>query len=144
MEGTLTFISFIIFVFGLLQLILFFKLWAMTNNVQSIKEKLKESPKQQDSIITEAQIKTLSGEKEAAFELYQKAFYLSIVSLYNETVATYGNEDDKYTQRDEFYVGRYTTIAAYYSKRIVKLGYADYRTDKFDTYQKVNALICKL
>lgn len=144
MEGALNFISFILFLFGLLQLILFFKLWGMTNNVKKIKEKLKENPKQQDAVITEAQIKTLEGKKEEAFELYQKAFYLSVIGLYNRTVAEYGNEDDDYQRRDEFYMQEYKEIAAYYSKRIGKLGYSNFQADKFDAYQKVNQLICKL
>lgn len=37
MEGMLNFISIIIIVFGILQIILFFKLWGMTNNVSEMK-----------------------------------------------------------------------------------------------------------
>lgn len=38
MENFNTFIAFVVIVFGLLQLILFFKIWGMTNNVREIKE----------------------------------------------------------------------------------------------------------
>lgn len=37
METTLNIVSIIIIVFGILQIILFFKIWSMTDNVSSIK-----------------------------------------------------------------------------------------------------------
>lgn len=37
MEGILTFISIIFIVFGILQIILFFKMWGMTNDVKELK-----------------------------------------------------------------------------------------------------------
>lgn len=39
MESTLNFVSIIIIVFGILQIILFFKLWGMTNDIKEIKNK---------------------------------------------------------------------------------------------------------
>lgn len=41
MEGILNFVSIVIIIFGILQIILFFKLWGMTNNISEIKEILK-------------------------------------------------------------------------------------------------------
>jgi hypothetical protein len=38
MESTITFISILFIVFGILQIILFFKIWGMTNDVREIKE----------------------------------------------------------------------------------------------------------
>lgn len=35
-----TFLSIVFFVFGVLQIILFFKLWGMTNDVRSMKEQI--------------------------------------------------------------------------------------------------------
>lgn len=40
MESTLNFVSIIIIVFGILQIILFFKLWGMTNDVSKIRDLL--------------------------------------------------------------------------------------------------------
>lgn len=37
MEATMNIVSIIIIVFGILQIILFFKLWGMTNNVSEMK-----------------------------------------------------------------------------------------------------------
>lgn len=42
METALNFVSIIIIVFGILQIILFFKLWGMTNNISEIKELIKK------------------------------------------------------------------------------------------------------
>lgn len=39
MEGMMTFVSLVVIVFGILQIILFFKLWGMTNDIKEIKEK---------------------------------------------------------------------------------------------------------
>lgn len=39
MEGLLNLVSIIIIVFGILQIILFFKLWGMTNDIKDIKNK---------------------------------------------------------------------------------------------------------
>ena len=42
METTLNIVSIIIIVFGILQIILFFKVWGMTNNVNEIKTMVKD------------------------------------------------------------------------------------------------------
>ena len=39
METALNFVSIIIIVFGILQIILFFKLWGMTNDIREMKNK---------------------------------------------------------------------------------------------------------
>lgn len=41
MESMLNFVSVIIIIFGILQIILFFKLWGMTNNVERINNKVR-------------------------------------------------------------------------------------------------------
>lgn len=62
MEGILNFVSIIIIIFGILQIILFFKLWGMTNNISEIKELIKnygvkEKPSQiQQKTVTERDI----------------------------------------------------------------------------------------
>jgi len=42
MEGLMTFTGLIIIVFGVLQIILFFKLWGMTNDIKDIRNKYLE------------------------------------------------------------------------------------------------------
>lgn len=39
-----TFLSVILIIFGILQIILFFKLWGMTNDIRRISEKLVSGP----------------------------------------------------------------------------------------------------
>ena len=53
MESTLTIMSIIFIVFGILQIILFFKLWGMTNDIQEIKKKYlsENKPKSADEAI---------------------------------------------------------------------------------------------
>ena len=38
MEGITLFVSIVIIVFGVLQFILFFKIWGMTNNIKELKK----------------------------------------------------------------------------------------------------------
>ena len=78
------FLTIVLLIFGILQIILFFKVWGMTNDVNNIKQKLETKP--EDLLITEAQTKALNGNKMEAFELYQKAFYKSVIELFNKTI----------------------------------------------------------
>lgn len=41
MESITLFVSIVIIVFGILQIILFFKIWGMTNNIKEIKNLIK-------------------------------------------------------------------------------------------------------
>lgn len=49
METTLNIVSIIIIVFGILQIILFFKIWGMTNNISEIKIMVKDYIKKSNS-----------------------------------------------------------------------------------------------
>lgn len=46
MEGMISFVGIVALVFGVLQIILFFKLWGMTNDIKEIKEKYLSSEDQ--------------------------------------------------------------------------------------------------
>lgn len=136
-------LTIVLLVFGVLQIILFFKIWGMTNDVNKIKEKLEVQPEIEDQIITDAQIKALNGDKKEAFELYQKAFYKSVIELFNKTIKEYGDEDNmNYKERNEYYQIEYKKVVAYFSKRIAKLG-LELDTAKFDAYEKVYSIICR-
>ena len=45
MESITLFVSIVIAVFGILQIILFFKIWGMTNDVKDLKNKLESNNK---------------------------------------------------------------------------------------------------
>lgn len=65
MENLLTFTGVVMIAFGVLQIILFFKMWMMTNDVRKIKGKLKCS----NSSLWEVRRALLKGDSELAKEL---------------------------------------------------------------------------
>lgn len=141
MEGIMTFTAIIMIVFGILQIVLFFKIWLMTNDVSSIKKGLKKD----DSLIIEAQVKALDGLFDESFELYKKSFYISIIELYQKAANDYyGGEDVNDEDRNRFWSERYQKIVAYYEKHTKNLGEHDLQVDKFDTYEKTHYYISKL
>lgn len=137
------FVTIILLIFGVLQIILFFKIWGMTNDVNKIKEKLATQPEMEDLLITEAQINALNGSKEEAFNLYQKAFHKNVIELFNKTINEYGDENNlDYEARNEYYKSNYNKIVKYFSKRVSKLG-MKLDIEKFDSYEKTYSIICK-
>lgn len=138
------FLTIVLAIFGVLQIILFFKMWGMTNDVDKIKRKLETQPKEEDAIIIEAQLNSLNGDNEKAFELYKKAFHLSLIELYNKTISEYGSEDEsEYDARNEYYTSSYKNIVKYYSKRFKKLK-IKFEFEQFDSYNKANNILCKI
>ena len=139
------FLTIILLIFGVLQIILFFKVWGMTNDVSKIQQRLEIQPKEDDAIITEAQIKTLNGETEVAFALYQKAFYIIVIELYNKTISEYGSEDEvDYESRNNYWEAQYNLIVKYYIKRVSKIGDFNLSIEKFNSYEKIHSYICKI
>lgn len=82
MENLLTFVSIIIIVFGILQIILFFKVWGMTNRVVSIDDKLKNQKHDYEFYM-------LIGEKEKAYHTLIENLVIRLLVLRSET---YGDE----------------------------------------------------
>ncbi|WP_300699091.1 hypothetical protein [Bacteroides sp.] len=137
------FLSIILLIFGVLQIILFFKMWGMTNDVDKIREKLEVQPEMEDQIITEAQIHALNGENGEAFKLYTKAFHKSLIELYNKTIKEYGDEDNmSYKERNEYYQSEYNKVVKYFLKRVDKIG-IKLDVEKFNSYEKIHFIICK-
>lgn len=99
MEDLLCFVSIVIIVFGILQIILFFKVWGMTNNVKSIESKLK---KQKHSY----EFYMLLGEKEKAFQVISTVLVDKLIKLRLET---YG---------DEKFIGLANEVISNYIKRM--------------------------
>lgn len=142
MEGIMFLVSIIIIVFGILQIILFFKIWGMTNNVSSIKKWTEKKLSKEDVLIREAQLYALDGNYECAISNYQKAFQLSVIELYENLVSEYGDKDE-YPERDSVYKNRYNSVISYYEKRINKVqGKLD--KEKYESFDKVNAIISKI
>lgn len=74
MEGMFTFVGIIIIVFGVLQIILFFKMWGMTNKVSSIENKLKNQKHSYEFYM-------ISEEKEKAFQIVKNALINRLIEL---------------------------------------------------------------
>lgn len=74
MKGLLQFTGIVMIVFGILQIILFFKIWGTTNDVSKIKGKLEENIND-DAILLKAQLFALNGDKQQSFELYKESFH---------------------------------------------------------------------
>lgn len=135
------FLSIVMLVFGILQIILFFKLWGMTNNVLSVKKWTEKKLSEVDVLIRKAQICALDGEYECAISNYQKAFQLSVIELYESIVSEYGDRDE-YIERDNVYQDRYNTLVSYYEKRINKV-HGKLDKEKYESFDKINTLISK-
>lgn len=136
MENITLFASIAIIVFGVLQIILFFKLWEMTNDVKKIS--LKHSPSKEDELIDEAQLLCLDGEKENAFKCYKQAFFISISELYNNISQKYNvalKED-----RKEIWESNYPNIVRFFSKRMIPTGFS-LNFEEYDSFDKIDKIL---
>lgn len=136
MANITLFASIAIIVFGVLQIILFFKLWEMTNDVKKIS--LKHSPSKEDELIDEAQLLCLDGEKERAFKCYKQAFFISISELYNNISQKYNvalKED-----RKEMWESNYPNIVRFYSKRMNPTEFS-LNFEEYDSFDKVDKIL---
>lgn len=136
------FLSIVMLVFGILQIVLFFKIWGMTNNVLFIKKWTDKKISEEDALIREAQLYALDGNYEFAISNYQKAFKLSVIELYESLVSEYGDKDGN-NERDESYINKYNSIVSYYEKRLNKIN-SKLDKEKFESFAKVNAIISKI
>ena len=128
MESTLNFVSIIIIIFGILQIILFFKMWGMTSDVRKIKHALQGSncPNNMDS----AKIELLIGNKEKAEEMFRKEFIVDVYKLYLKTIASQASNE---------YVSRFNNIENRYRGRVhnasLFIDFGQYST--FDKAKKI-------
>lgn len=101
----LNFISFIIVVVSVLQIVLFFKIWKMTNDVRKIKKKIDADLEidRTDKI----RIALLKGDKQKAIELLTDKLATELVRKSNE----------KYMTPDEV-----SALKEKYAKEFLKLG----------------------
>ena len=79
MENITLFVSIVIIVFGVLQIILFFKLWGMTSNVKRIKDNIINGT---DVSFESAKKELLAGNPDKAFEIYNRCFINDIFVIY--------------------------------------------------------------
>ena len=82
MEGITLFVSIVIIVFGILQIILFFKLWGMTNDVKKIRKSLPNV----SSDLSPAKMEFIIGDTDKAKEMLKKEFVLDVYESYMKIV----------------------------------------------------------
>lgn len=100
MEGMFTFVGIIIIVFGVLQIILFFKIWGMTNDVKRIKQKTEEK-----SILNPSyEFCMLSGENATAYMLIRDILVKELLDM-----------SSKYSEENFIKTGN-NLISKYYSQ----------------------------
>lgn len=127
-------ISITILVFAFLQIILFFKLWGMANNVKKISSK--QLSFLDNKRIEEAQICLLKNESEKALDLYRQAFFMFVSDLYNKTL-TDGSERKK-----EYWTEHYAKIVRFFTRRLQNFDNPiDFSV--YDTFDKVERLIIR-
>lgn len=76
MDGLLTITGIIIIVFGILQIILFFKMWEMTNNIKQMKESIKD-----DSTFHKARLSFTKGDIDEAERLLNESYLEELTTL---------------------------------------------------------------
>lgn len=130
-----TFLAIVTIVAGVLQIILFFKIWGMTNNVSAIKNTLSDENRSA-YILQDGQASALAGDNETAIRKYKEAFLVEVLVTYNEIASSWGEGK----QRDMIYANRYKIIVSQYEKRIEKVG-GHLETEKYDTFTKVRDIV---
>lgn len=122
------FVSIVIIVFGVLQIILFFKLWGMTNDVKKIKSSFPMSIAE----ISPAKIEFAIGNKEKAEEMVKREFISDVYKIYRE-VYEYAQDQHKI----KVYNQDYKKLSLKYENRFSKPEeYIDFTM--FDTFDKAN------
>lgn len=94
MEGILMFVSVVGIVFGVLQIILFFKMWGMTNDVNKIKNKVQANGYPYD--VHPAKIEFALGNTEKAQGMVNREFVCEVYKLYLEISASSMSEESEY------------------------------------------------
>lgn len=123
-------LTIILGIFGVLQIILFFKLWGMTNDVEDIK-KIISSPDESD--LERAQVEVLLGNYETAFKIYNRCFIIEAVKLFNDS----GNIDYYFKENYKILVNKYQK----YIDNSNGLYSIDY--DKYNSIEKFKKLLSR-
>lgn len=131
MEGMFTFVGIIIIVFGILQIILFFKMWIMTDNVKKIKDAIQISG--YPSGVSPAKVEFILGNTEKAKEMATKEFIIDIYKIYAEVC------NHVYTEPE--YIEKFNDLEKEYKTKFDNTSsFIDF--EKFSTYDKAQKVFC--
>lgn len=128
-------IGWIIIIFGSLQIILFFKIWVMTDNVKRIKSNLINNA---DTSFEAAQKEIIFGHPDKAFEIYNKCYVNDVAGLYKEARTGGMNGEPA---KDTYEI-KYKEKCQLYKKELAKLG-DNYTIDfsRFDEFDKIAKIL---
>lgn len=99
MFGLIT--AIVLIAFGILQIVLFFKIWEMTNDVKKITTKFLSN-----NLLDEAQFEYLRGNTEEAEKLFLESFYRELMKNHNSRLTYYEKK-----QKDENIYSYYQSLA---------------------------------
>ena len=129
------FTAIIIVIFGILQIILFFKVWIMTDDVKRIKKNLIDGT---DASFETAKKELLIGNTDKAIEIYNKCFINEIAAIYYETKT----ENLNSSPAKDTYEIKYKKTCQRYEKEIEKLGTnCPIDFSRFDNFDKVDKIM---
>lgn len=111
MEGLLQFTGIVMVAFGILQIILFFKIWVMTNDVKELKNELISNPDQW--ALNKA---ILKGDKIKIEEILFNAMFIRLKKAYDDTIP------DIDGSKKEIFAEQISTIKKEYKERYMKYG----------------------
>ena len=109
MEGLIQFTGIVMIVFGILQIILFFKIWGMTNNVKRIWKKIDNK-----DFLSDACVSYIKGNLEETERLANEAF-LQEVALLSKSSESYEDWIDNYIKIKDVFVRKASNPASLYS-----------------------------
>ena len=129
MENMQNFIGWIIIIFGVLQIILFFKIWIMTDDVTKIKNTIQANG--YPNGISPAKFELAMGNIEKAKELAPREFISDIYKIYSNVLKS----------ENEEYVKRFNVIEQEYRAKFDNISsFIDF--EKFSTYDKAQKIFC--
>ena len=129
MENMQNFIGWIIIIFGVLQIILFFKIWIMTDDVTKIKNTIQANG--YPNGISPAKFELALGNIEKAKELATREFISDIYKIYSNVLKS----------ENEEYVKRFNVIEQEYRAKFDNISsFIDF--EKFSTYDKAQKIFC--
>lgn len=131
--GTYEIVSGLLYLlFGIISLILFFKVWGMTNNVKKLTQHFLEN---KGNILTEAKKLYILGDYDAALNIYKQCF---VDEVCTEFLRIYNAYSMKEGQKEGIYQDFFEKRKSYYQKKLDKMG-GKYQIDfaRYDSYQKM-------
>ena len=134
MENITLFVSIVIIVFGILQIILFFKLWGMTNDVKKIRKSLPNV----SSDLSPAKMEFIIGNTDKAKEMLKKEFVLDVYESYMKIVKENTEVTDPSVMEKEYSID-YDRLKRVYKGRFKDI-IDDVDFERYSTFVKAKSV----